>query len=79
MHLKRLLYGKFSKYVFSAILGIGLATLFRKACDSRNCLVFKAPSMDKIDKQIFKYNKKCYLFESSAQSCDKNKKIVGVE
>ena len=39
MYIKRLLHGRFSKYVISAILGIGLATLFRKACNSRNCLV----------------------------------------
>lgn len=76
--VKRLLYGKFSKYGLSIVLGLGLATLFRKACDSKNCLVFKAPPMDKIDKQVFKYNEKCYTFNKSMQSCDKNKKIVPI-
>ena len=52
MNIKRLIHGKFSKYVISAIIGIGLATLFRKACNSRNCLVFKAPSIDKIKNQV---------------------------
>ena len=79
MNIKRLLHGKYSKYVISMILGIGLATLFRKACNSRNCLVFKAPSMEKINNQVFKYNDKCYTFKSSAQTCDKNKKIVETE
>ena len=79
MNIKRLLHGKYSKYVISAILGIGLATLFRKACNSRNCLVFKAPSIEKINKQVFKYNNKCYTFKNSAQSCDINKKIVETE
>ena len=58
-------------------IGLGLATLFRKACNSKNCLVFKAPPMDKVDKQVFKYNDKCYTFNKSMQSCDKNKKIEG--
>ena len=31
MNIKRLIQPKFSKYVISAIIGIGLATLFRKA------------------------------------------------
>ena len=46
--VKRLFYGKFSKYAISLILGLGLASLFRKACNSRNCLVFKAPPMEKV-------------------------------
>ena len=78
MHLKRLLNGRFSKYVISFVLGIGLATLFRKACNSRNCLLFKAPTIDKIKNQIFKYNDKCYTFKETAQTCDSNKKIVDI-
>lgn len=78
MHIKRLLYGKFSKYIISFMLGIGLASLFRKACNSRNCLVFKAPAIDKIKGQIFKYNKKCYTFNESAKTCDNTKKIVEI-
>ena len=78
MNIKRLIHGKFSKYVISAIIGIGLATLFRKACNSRNCLVFKAPHIDKIRNQIFKYNDKCYTFKEQSGTCDTNKKIVEI-
>ena len=78
MNIKRLLNGKFSKYVISAIIGIGLATLFRKACNTRNCLVFKAPAIEKIKYQIFKYNNKCYTFKEQVGSCDSNKKIVEI-
>tara|TARA_Y100001970_G_C14208509_1_gene845477 strand:- start:972 stop:1211 length:240 start_codon:yes stop_codon:yes gene_type:complete len=78
MNIKRLLNGKFSKYVISAIIGIGLATLFRKACNTRNCLVFKAPAIEKIKNQIFKYNNKCYTFKEQVGSCDSNKKIVEI-
>ena len=35
------------KMILSIILGIGLASLFRKSCESRNCLVFHAPSFKK--------------------------------
>tara|TARA_Y100000992_G_C21058665_1_gene393070 strand:+ start:173 stop:412 length:240 start_codon:yes stop_codon:yes gene_type:complete len=78
MNIKRLIHGKFSKYIISAIIGIGLATLFRKACNSRNCLVFKAPAIQKIKNQIFKYNDKCYKFNEQVGSCDENKKIVEI-
>jgi|TARA_B110000967_G_C18838393_1_gene538030 hypothetical protein len=78
MHIKRLIHGRFSKYVLSLLLGIGLATLFRKACNSRNCLIFRAPTIDKIKNQVFKYNEKCYTFKEEAQSCDPSKKIVDI-
>ena len=38
--LKQILNSARGKYVLSVLLGLGLATLFRKACISRNCLVF---------------------------------------
>jgi hypothetical protein len=78
MHIKRLIHGRFSKYVISVLLGVGLATLFRKACNSRNCLVFKAAPIEKVKGQVFNYNNKCYTFKESTQSCDSNKKIVEI-
>lgn len=57
------------KYILSILLGLGLATLFRKACNSRNCLVFKAPDLDKINNKIFNHNNKCYEFHEESTSC----------
>jgi hypothetical protein len=70
--LKELLNSTRGKYVFSILLGIGLASLFRKACSNRNCLVFKAPSLDKIKNKIFNYNNKCYKFKDKGTSCVNN-------
>ena len=70
--LKDIINSSRGKYVFSILLGIGLASLFRKACSSRNCLVFKAPSLEKIKDKIFGYNNKCYKFEDKGTSCQKN-------
>ena len=69
------------KYIISVILGLGLASLFRKACNTRNCLVFKAPSMSEIKDKMFKFNSKCFKFREKAVSCsdDKNKKTVEFE
>ena len=57
------------KYILSILLGLGLATLFRKACNSRNCLVFKAPDLDKIKGKIFNHDNKCYEFHEESTSC----------
>ncbi len=77
--IRRFLYSPNSKYVISVILGIGLASLFRKVCKDRNCLIFKAPEIKKVEGQIFKFNNKCYTFNKNATSCDQNKRIVSFE
>jgi hypothetical protein len=77
MYLRRLIYSDVGKYVISILLGLGLATLFRKVCNDRSCLVFHAPHIDKIKGQVFDFDGKCYTFEEKAERCDENKKILG--
>ena len=67
--LKEIINSQRGKYLISILLGLGLATLFRVACKSRNCLVFKAPSLDKIKGKVFGHNKKCYKFVERSTSC----------
>ncbi len=43
MYIKRLLNSSYSSVIISAIIGFGLATLFRENCKNGNCHVFKAP------------------------------------
>ena len=63
--------------VISIILGLGLSCLFRKACDKRNCLVFKAPeNFNDISKKTYKHNDKCYKFKPKSVTCDNSKQIV---
>jgi len=76
MYLRRLIYGDVGKTIISIILGLGLATLFRKVCKDRDCIVFKAPDVKKIKNQIFKFQGKCYKFEENIEKCGNNKKIV---
>ena len=76
MNLNRLIYSDVGKIVISIILGLGLATLFRKVCKERDCLVFHAPKLDKIKNQVFKFKDKCYKFEEEIEKCNENKKIV---
>ena len=72
--LKQILNSKRGKYILSILLGLGLATLFRKACGSQNCLVFKAPSMANIKDKVFSYNDKCYEYKEHNSTCkDTNK------
>lgn len=76
MNIQRLLYGKYSKIIFSIILGFGLATFFRKACNRKNCYNFVAPNMKKVENNIYKYDNKYFKFKAHAKKCDNSKKII---
>ena len=76
MKLRRLLYSEVGRYIISILLGLGLATLFRKVCNERNCIVFKGPALNKVKGQVFKFNDRCYQFQEKIEKCDDTKKIV---
>ena len=76
MFVRRLLHSKSGKYMLSIILGMGLATMFRKFCKGSNCVVRYAPPKDKIKYKNFKFNNKCYKYESENVSCNTSKKII---
>ena len=59
------------RVIISVIWGLGLATLFRKVCKGRNCIVIKAPNNDEIKNKIFRFDKKCYKFNPTVTSCQK--------
>ena len=66
------------KCVVSVILGFGLASIFRKSCESRNCMVFNAPSFDDVKNNIYKHDNKCYKFSERTVKFEphKNKQVM---
>lgn len=76
MNIKRLLNTKIGIIVISILLGLGLATLFRKVCTDKNCIIFNGAVISEIDDKIFKYDEKCYQYKSYPAKCDKLKKII---
>jgi hypothetical protein len=74
--LAKLIHSSFGKIIISVLLGLGLASLFRKVCNERNCMVFRPPDMNEIKSNIYKYDKKCYKFNEKAVKCDSTKKKV---
>jgi hypothetical protein len=64
--------------MISIILGLGLATLFRKACDDKNCIVFNGPVIKEIEGKIYKHGEKCYKYSSVSDKCDSTKRVVAI-
>ena len=67
--LLKTIHTRNGQYIISFILGIGLASLFRKVCKDRNCIVFRAPDLDEVTKSVYNYGDKCYSFKKSAVPC----------
>jgi len=79
MNFKRLLHQPLGKVFISILLGLGLASLFRKVCNDRNCIIFKGPDTEEIDGKIFKHGSKCYRYNpQQTDSCDSAKKVVDI-
>ena len=76
MNFKRLLHSSLGKIIISILIGLGVATLFRKVCDDKNCLTFKGPILGDIDGKIYKHGEKCFSYTPVTTQCDKNKQTI---
>ena len=76
MDLKRFFTTETGKGIMSLLLGLGLASLFRKSCDGINCIHFKAPSLEDIKTKKYKYGNKCFQYQMDTVMCDDKKKFV---
>ena len=57
------------KIILSIILGFGIATLFRKVCKYRNCIIYRSPPINDIENSIYKYKEKCYKYKTQKSEC----------
>lgn len=69
MHLSKFVQSETGRHIMSAILGFGLATLFRISCTNRNCVIFKAPDMSEVEDKTFKHGDKCFKFAHNTRKC----------
>jgi len=79
LYLGRFVHTETGKIIMSILLGFGLASLFRTVCKDRDCIIFHAPPLDKIQDKIYKNGDKCYKYTPVATKCDANVKIVDFE
>lgn len=78
MNVKRLLYSPIGKMLLSIVLGLGLATLFRRACKEKDCIDFKGPVISEFEDKVYKHGDKCYSYKVNSSKCDVTKRIVDI-
>tara|TARA_B100001094_G_scaffold122483_1_gene118176 strand:- start:23789 stop:24028 length:240 start_codon:yes stop_codon:yes gene_type:complete len=69
LNIKQMIKSENGIFLFSIVLGLGFAGLFKMSCDSRSCIIYKAPDLNKM-RQV-KVNDKCYDVSEEMVDCDK--------
>ena len=78
MNIKRLLDTQLGRFAISAILGLGLASLFNKVCKDKNCITFNGPILSEFEGKIYKHGEKCYKYSLHPSKCDSTKRIIDI-
>lgn len=77
--VNNILYTDRGRFILAIILGLGLATLFRKFCDGKNCYDFIGPEQNAIRDQIFSFDtndNECFIMKEKAIKCNSQSKTV---
>ena len=78
MNPSRLLNTEVGQIFISILLGLGLATLFRKVCKDKNCIRFNGPVISEVDGKTYQFGEYCYKYELFPTQCSSMKKTVHV-
>lgn len=57
------------RIIISALLGLGLSTLFRRTCAALDCFEFRSPPWKEAQERVYRYDGKCYSFKPTAVTC----------
>ena len=78
-NINRLLNTETGQLFISILLGLGLATLFRKVCTDKNCIQFNGPVISEVDGKTYQFGEYCYKYELFPTKCNAMKKTVNVD
>ena len=52
-NIKKFMHDNNAKYLISILIGLGIATIFRKSCKNDDCYIFKGPYTTEIENNIY--------------------------
>jgi len=76
MNFQRLLHSNIGIMFISILLGLGLATLFRKVCKDKACIEFNGPILAEVDGKTYKHGERCYQYKLETDTCKENKQTI---
>ena len=69
--VKAFLDSEMGAIALSVVVGLGLATLFRKACSGYGCHIIRGPPLRDLKKYVYKQDGRCYKYNPVAADCKK--------
>ena len=76
---KRLLETETGRIIVSIILGLGLATIFRKICTDGTCIDFHGVVVGDLDSKVYRHDDRCYKYRPQTATCNTEvKRVVDV-
>ena len=73
--LTKYVHSSTGRLVISALLGVGLASIFREVCKERHCMVHVGPTAADLT-QTYRWDGRCYKLRGEAVSCMPDKTIL---
>lgn len=77
--VQNIMYTDRGRIVLSIILGLGLASLFRKYCKGKNCYEFIGPEQTEVRNKIYSFdsnNSTCYKMKEKNVKCGNKEKLI---
>ena len=56
--------------LISVIIGVGIASFFRRVCKDGRCVVIKGPDVKTIADNVYKLDNECYKYTPKMTKCD---------
>ena len=63
---------EYTKIILGILWGLGIACIFRSACNGRKCIIYKAPKPSDVENNIYGFDKKCYVYKPERVPCTNN-------
>lgn len=70
---ENILSEKFGSTIISIILGLGLASLFKRVCKN-DCIIYRVQNYNQIKNNVYKWDENCYKYEKVDVDCSREKK-----
>ena len=71
-----ILKSKQFNFIFSVLLGLGLAAILRPVCKGDQCLTMKAPPVHEVEATTYQLGSRCFQFKVDNRECPSSGKII---
>lgn len=55
--------------LISVIIGLGMASFFRRVCKDGRCVIIKGPDLKTIEDNVYKLDNECYKYTPKMTNC----------